>query len=178
VKKIIIPLVIILTMLCSTVFASAAPDPDVVIVNPASNSTVHSNNLLISVKITQPKSITVKLYEEKQRVNGTLGSVNINSLANGGGGINKSSLTSVLVTSDNFKSTNNLSFYTRQVNGVNPGLYRVQIETKNTGGQVIYTTNSYFAVRERATLEGNIFETPQSGTLQFLQGLLRSIFGN
>ena len=177
-KKYIITLVIILTMLCSTVFASAVSDPDVVLVNPAVNSTVYSNNLLISVKVTQPKSITVRLYEEKQMVNGTLSSVNINALANSNAAINRSSLTSTLITSENFSSNNNLSFYTKQVNGVNPGLYRVQIETKNANGKVIYTSNSYFAVREKVAVETNIFETPQSGTLQFLQSLLKSIFGN
>ena len=163
-KKYIITLVIILTMMCSTVFA---------------NSTIYSNNLLISVKMTQPKSITVKVYEEKQMVNGSLSSININTLANSKTSMNKSSFTPVLITTENFSSTKNLSFYTRQINDVNPGLYLIEIDTKDANGKVIYSNNSYFAVKEKAAaVEPNIFETPQSGTLQFLQGLLKTIFGN
>lgn len=178
-KKYIIAFVIILSMLCSTIFASAVPDSAVVLVNPVSNSTIHSNNLLISVKVTEPKTIKVKVFEEKQTANGTLSAVNVAvSIA----AMNKSNLESALVTTPaSFTCTNNLSFYTKQISNLNQGLYRIQIETVDSTGKVLYTNNSYVIVKDKepiANENSKIFETPQSGTLQFFQNVLKTIFGN
>ena len=179
-KKMIVTLMVILSLLFSTVVSYGASDPNVVLVNPASNSTVYSNNLLISVKLTQPKTIKVKVFEEKQMVNGTLSAVNISALTSSIGTLNSSSFTSVAkMIPATFTSTNNLSFYTKQINGLDPGLYRIQIDTIDTAGKTIYSTNSYVAVNEKTAEEdADIFETPQSGTMQFLQNLLKNIFGN
>ena len=94
-KKMIVTLMVILSLLFSTVVSYGASDPNVVLVNPASNSTVYSNNLLISVKLTQPKTIKVKVFEEKQMVNGTLSAVNISALTSSNGTLSSSSFTSV-----------------------------------------------------------------------------------
>lgn len=178
-KKLFVTLVFILTLLCGTAVASAAPDPNVMLVNPAPNSTVFSNNLLISVKLTQPKTIKVTVYEEKQQVNGTLSAVNVNTLTMSNGAINSASFTPVPITMPaTFSSTNNLSFYTKQVNNLKPGLYRIQIETLDSANKATHTNNSYVVVKEKAEEEAKIFDTPQSGTMQFLQNLLKTIFGN
>lgn len=177
-KKFIVVLTVVLSLLCSTAVASAATDPNVVLVNPKANSTVTSNSLLISVKITQPKTIRVSVFEEMQIVNGTLSAININTLTTTNGSINSSSFTPVSVMEPaRFESKNNLSFYTKQIN-VKPGLYLIQIETLNADGKAAYTNNSYVVVKEKTLeSEGKIFETPQSGTMQFLQNLLKTIFG-
>jgi len=155
VKKFVIAIVVSLVMLFSTVIASAAPDSAVILINPVSNSTVYSNNLLISVKITQPKTIKVRVYEE-----------------------NTSNSTPVL-NGANFTTTNNLSFYTKQINNVSPGLYRIRIDTIDSTGTVTHTSTSYVAVKERsAAADAKVFEAPQSGTLQFLQNVIKTIFGN
>lgn len=178
-RKLIVVLTVVLSLLCSTVVASAAADPNVVLVNPKANSAVTSNNLLISVKITQPKIIRVSVFEEKQIVNGTLSAVNINTLTTTNGSINSASFTPVSVMEPaKFESKNNLSFYTKQIN-VKPGLYLIQIETLNADGKAAYTNNSYVVVKEKTQeAEVKIFETPQSGTMQFLQNLLKTIFGD
>lgn len=177
-RKMITVLIIVLSMLCSTVFASAAGDPNVTLVNPVSNSTVYSTNLLISVKLTQPKTIKVSVYEEKQMVNGTWSAVNVNTLTTSNGSINNTNLKSVpLKAFPAYSSSNNLSFYTQQVNNLKPGLYRIQIDTLDSAGKKTNTNNSYVVVKEKAE-EEKIFETPQSGTMQFLQNLLKTIFGN
>ncbi len=166
-------------MLCSTVVSSAAADPNVVLVNPVANSTVTSSNLLISVKLTQPKTIEVTVFEEKQMVNGTLSAVNVNALSTSSGSINSASLTPVAVTLPaRFTSTNNLSFYTKQVNNLKPGLYKIQIETLDASNKPTHTNNSYVFVKEKTEEGAKIFDTPQSGTMQFLQNLLKTIFGN
>lgn len=178
-RKLLVVLTIVLSMLFSTTVASAASDPNVILINPAFNSTVYSNNLLISVKLSQPRTIKVSVYEEKQVVNGTLSAVNVSTLTTSNGSINNASFTSVPVTAATFTSKNNLSFYTKQVNNLKPGLYRIQIDTLDGSESVTYTSNSYVAVKEKAEeAEAKIFDTPQSGTMQFLQNLLKTIFGD
>lgn len=179
-KKLIAVLTVILTLLCGTIVSSAAGNPNVVLVNPASNSTVYSNNLLISVKLTQPVTIEVTVFEEKQIVNGTYSAINVNALTTSNGSINSSSFKSIAVTAPaTFTSTNNLSFYTKQVNNLKPGLYKIQIDTLDSARKTVYTNNSYVVVKEKTDEEAaKIFDTPQSGTMQFLQNLLKTIFGN
>jgi len=178
-KKMVIVLVVVLSLMFGTTVAHAEEDPNVVLVNPASNSTIYSNNLLISVKLTQPKTIKVSVFEEKQIVNGTLSAVNVNTLTTTKGSINNASLTSVPVTSATFTSKNNLSFFTKQVNNLKPGLYRIRIDTLDGSLNAVYTSDSYVAVKEKTEeAEAKIFETPQSGTMQFLQNLLKTIFGD
>jgi hypothetical protein len=177
-KKLITVLTIVLTLLCSTVFSFAAEDPNVMLVNPASYSNVYSNNLLISVKITQPKTIRVSFYEEMQMVSGTLAAVNITTQTTGSS-LSSSGFYDVAETSGTFTSTNNLSFYTKQVNNLSPGLYKIQIDTLDSSNKVIYSTSSYVSVKEKTvTSEEKILDSPQSGTMQFLQNLLKTIFGD
>lgn len=179
-RKIVVMLMVAISILFSTVPANAAADPNVMLVNPAPLSTVYSNNLLISVKLTQPKKIKVTVYEEKQIVNGTPTAVNVNTLTVSNGSVNASNLKSYIIGAPaEFVSTNNLSFFTKQVNGLKPGLYRITIDTIDSSGEVLYTNNSYFAVKEKTeAADTKIFETPQSGTMQFLQNLLKTIFGD
>lgn len=179
-KKIMMVLIVVLSMLCSTVFSSATGDTSVVLVNPVSYSTVFSNNLLISIKLTEPKSIKVSVFERKQMVNGTLSAVNISSLTTSNGSVNTTDFASIpILAADPFKSSNNLSFYTKQINGLSPGLYQIRIQTLDAAGSVISTKDSYVAVKEKKTEEDSkVLETPQSGTMQFLQNLLKTIFGD
>lgn len=178
-RKLMVVLTIVLTLLCSTVFASAATDPNVVLINPKANNAVTSNNLLISVKLTQPKTIRVSVFEEMQIVNGTYSAVNIKTLTTTNGSINSSSFKPFSVMEPaKFESNNNLSFYTKQI-PVKPGLYLIRIETLNADNNVAYTNNSYVVVKEKTEeAEAKVFETQQSGTMQFLQNLLKNIFGN
>ncbi|QOX64788.1 hypothetical protein FRZ06_16260 [Anoxybacterium hadale] len=180
-KKLVVVLMVVLSILFSTVTANAAADPNVMLVNPAPLSTVYSNNLLISVKLTQPKKIKVTVFEEKQIVNGTPTAVNINTLIISNGSVNSANLKPSLIgIPAEFASTNNLSFYTQQINGLTPGLYRIKIDTIDAASSaVLYSSNSYFAVQEKTEeADTKIFETPQSGTMQFLQNLLKTIFGD
>lgn len=168
----------VLTLLCSTSGVYAARDPHVFLVNPVSNSTVYTNNLLISIKLTEPKTIKVKVWEEKQIVNGTLAAVNVSTLTTTNGSVNTSGFTEVIVdTALPFTSKNNLSFYTKQVSVPGPGLYKIQIDTLDDANKVKATNNSYVVVKEKVTEEAKIFDAPQSGTMQFLQNLLKNIFG-
>lgn len=180
-KKLLVTLILIMTMVFSGVTVYATSDSSVVIVNPVARSTVYSNNLLVSVKITKPQTIRVTVYEEQQVVNGTLSAVNINRLVTSNGTVTKASFTPRQIgLPEDFTSTNDLSFYTKQVNDVTPGLYRVKVEVLDGAGKVLSTLENHVAVKEKPaeTSDAKIFESPQSGTLQLLQNILKSIFGN
>lgn len=179
-KKLIAAMTVILVLLFSTVFSSAAEDPSVVLVNPVSNSTIYSSNLLISVKLTQPKTIKVSVFVAKQIVNGTTSAVSVSSISVTQAALNSANYTDTPVMEPvQFVSTNNLSFYTKQVNDLKPGLYKVQVDTLDGAGKAVYTSSSYVAIKEKVeTAEAKIIDTPQTGTMQFLQNLLQTIFGD
>ena len=56
-KRLTIIFILVMALFCMPLVSMAAGDPSVTLVNPASNSTVYSSNILLSVKITQPKTI-------------------------------------------------------------------------------------------------------------------------
>lgn len=179
-RKTIVALTMMLVMLASTVFASAAPDPYVVIVNPVPNSTIYNNDLLISVKVLQPKNISIKVYEERLIANGTTTAISVSTQASLAA-INSEDIRHTLIgEAQTFTSSNNLSFYTKRVNVTRPGLYMVQVDTLDKDGKVIYTKSSYVSVKEKeaVTEETKIFTTQQSGTMQILSNLLKTLFGN
>jgi hypothetical protein len=175
-RKLTMILTVFLCLLFSTIYSSAAENPNVVLVNPAAGSTVYSSNLLISVKLTQPTTIKVSVFEEKQAANGTSGAVSVNAPATSGA---LSSANSLPVTSPAiFASSGTLSFYTKQINGLKPGQYKIQIDTLDAAQNVVYTNSSHVTIKEKAEEEeAKIFDAPQSGTMQFLQNLLKTIFG-
>ena len=189
-------------MMFSTVFASAASDPAVTIVSPAVESVVNSDSLLISIKITKPETIKVSVFEEKQLVGEELKSVDVNNIetleaattatsssVSVDGAVTTTSVTASGVTTkfvseevmvpETFTSTNTLSFYTKQLNNVTPGLYKVKVDTIDAEGKALYSTENLVVVKGVANEaeKTDLFETNQSGISQFLQNLLKSIFG-
>lgn len=174
-KKIMILLVMIITLLCGTIFAFAESDPAVVIVSPVHKSEMYANSLLISIKITQPKTIRVKVFEEKKLVDEELKPILAADWKKENGTIEAESVE--FLPEEDFTCTNTLSFYTKQINEVKPGTYRVQVDTIGNEGKKLFTSYSLVIVSDKDKEEtSTIFETSQSGTLQFLQNLLQSIF--
>lgn len=198
----LIAVMLVLMMMFSTVFASAASDPNVTIVSPAVESVVNSDSLLISLKITKPETIKVSVFEEKQLVGEELKSVDVNnietlqaattatasSVTTDGvavaSGVTASGVTAKFVSKEvmvpeTFTSTNTLSFYTKQLNNVTPGLYKVKVDTIDAEGKVLYSTENLVVVKGVASEaeKTDLFENTQSGISQFLQNLLKSIFG-
>lgn len=174
-RKYFIPMVVVFVMMFTTTFAFAATDPNVTIVSPVSQSTITANNLLISVKLTQPKtSIRVNVYERKEMVGGVLKSINLDTLSETNIPDLEELKPVAVMTTAAFTCTNNLSFYTKQID-IKPGIYEVRVETVDSAGKVKYTSYSYVGVKENKE-NSELFETEQSGTFQFLQNVLKSIF--
>ena len=167
-KKLIVPFLLVLALLFSTSAVFAAADPAITIVNPAADTTVTSTNLLISVKIAKQETVKVSVLQEKiTAVTSSTGAVT-----------NKVSYTAIL-DGDSFTSKTNLSFYTKKLENVSPGNYKVKVETLDKDGKVAYVTEQTVSVKEKAgTTDAAIFNSNQSGTVTFLQNLLKSIFGN
>lgn len=151
--------VIVLSFSASTVFATqASPNPNVIIVNPVSGSTVYSDHLLVSVKLTAPTTINVTVTPE----------------------LSEQSVTteSAIVITDSFTSTTNLSFFTRKVDNVTPGEYRITVDTIDSEEQVIFSNSSPVEIKakEDDPAERQDSEPNQSGAANFLRSLLRLIF--
>jgi len=183
-RKYMIAVLLIVMMLLSTVVSFAASDSTVTIVNPTAGSTIYSTNLLVSVKVAQPKTIRVKVTEEKKKINDNYYSTTIDEIqkAEQAREAGKPASTFVSITleeADTYVSQNYLSFYTKRFEKVTPGTYRIRVETL-LNGQVIYSSESLVMMKEKPveTTTAKIFSSYQSGATQFLQNLLKSIFGN
>ena len=198
----IIAIVLVMMLMFSTVFAAAASDPNVTIVSPSVESVVNSDSLLISIKITKPETIKVSVFEEKQLVGDQVKSVDVNNIetlqaatsATSSGvtaagevtstsvtssGVSTSFISEEIMEAETFTSTNTLGFYTKQINNVTPGLYKVKVDTIDAEGKVLYSTQNLVVVKgvAKEAEKTDLFESNQSGISQFLQNLLKSIFG-
>ena|GEM_PF-573844 len=191
---IIISVILTLCMVFSTSTASAASDPAVTVVNPVSGSTIYSNSLLISVKLTAPETIKVNLYKQvKHDATGTPVAITYDewerhkeelaAIASGSATITAPSITALngwVMEPVVFSSTSDLSFFTKKVENLSYGIYKISIDTIAADGSVIYNTSQYVILKEKAAAPEpvNVFQNSQTGTVNFLQNLLRSIFGN
>ena len=171
-------------------------------VSPAVESVVNSDSLLISLKITKPETIKVSVFEEKQLVGEELKSVDVNNIETlqaattatassvttdgvavassvTASGVTAKFVSEEVMVPETFTSTNTLSFYTKQLNNVTPGLYKVKVDTIDAEGKVLYSTQNLVVVKgvAKETEKTDLFESNQSGISQFLQNLLKSIFG-
>lgn len=197
-------IIITLIIMCSSVaFAGAAA-----IVSPASNTIIYSDSFLVSVKIAEPKTIRVTIYEQKDLINDQLVSVNVTNIkaedlaliakgpappVTAEAAVTEATVSTVATLSDGtavkeytpvviseatmYTCTGPLGFYTKQIDNVKPGLYKIQVETLNASTEVTEKINSFVAVKVKPVTEKtNLFETPQTGALQFLQTLLKNIF--
>ena len=181
-RKLLISLIMIIMLLSSTSFAFATSDPNVVVVNPEQFSTVYSDSLLVSIKVLQPKTIKVSFYEEKQLVNNVATSVDVRNFKIASDLPKLSELKSTLVYgADTFTCTNNLSFYTKQIEKLTPGLYRLQINTVNYAGDVTNETSKYVVIKDKQSepvATSAIFNAEQPSTLQIIQNFFKNIFGS
>lgn len=183
-RKYVIALMLMMIMLFSTVSSFAASDPAVTIVNPTAASTTYSTNLLISIKVAKPATIRVKVTEEKKKVNDVLYATTIDEILKSEQARRDGKAAATIVSvpvgePEVYTSTNNLSFYTKKYEKITPGVYRIKVETLSAG-QVLYTGENLVTMKEKEIeeSEAKIFSTSQSGATQFLQNLLKTIFGN
>jgi predicted Mrr-cat superfamily restriction endonuclease len=78
-----------------------------------------------------------------------------------------------------FTSTGDLAFFTKKVENLGAGIYKIKIDTLDKDEKIIYSQDQIVFVKEKAAqpVKPSVFENSQPGTVSFLQNLLRSIFG-
>ncbi len=177
-KRLVMIFTVLAVLFCNIVFVAAASDPAVTIVSPSQSVT--GSNLLISVKMTAPKTIKVYCYEEKEKVGDTL--VSIDPTAVSEENFSAKTLVSVSVmTPETFEGTGSLQFYNKQINDITPGLYRIKVEVLDKSKTVTASSTLRALVIPKdsdASSGSEIFQSQQSGALQWVQNLLKSIFKN
>lgn len=170
-KRAFLAILLVLTLVLGSaamVFADA--DPNVSIVNPSADTTVYSSNLLVSVKVTKVETITVEVAKESTvtttsaAVDGTIETKTVKNYT-------------AIADKESFASTSTLSYYTKKFENVTPGTYKITVNTLDADGKVAYSTSHLVKVAVKETTDAAVFNTTQSGTLTFLQNLLKTIFG-
>ncbi len=157
-RKIVALIVMAAMLLVNTSFAFAAADPYITIVNPANETTITSGNLLVSVKISKKATVKVSLYKNT--------------------GTDAAPAWQAVFANDSFTTKSNLSFYTRKVENVSSGKYRIKVDTIGSNGTAVYSTYSNVTVKEKAGADEKAVFNSNTGAATFLQSLLQSIFGS
>ncbi|QHI72282.1 hypothetical protein [Aminipila terrae] len=177
-KKCILTFILILTLVFGSVSMSfSAVDQDVTIVNPVNCSSVTSSNLLVSIKITQPKTIKVYVYEVRKSTGETtsvaLGESDMKAIVQGTYGDSGALTYTPWVAGESFTSVNKLSFYTKNLENRSPGVYMIRVDTMYQN-RAVYSRRCYVTIKSKD--ESKLFDSSQSGTAAFLQNLIKSIF--
>jgi len=176
VRKCMPALIVALLLLIQTSAVFAEPNPDVSIVNPVAGRTIYSDNLLVSVKITAASSVKVYVTQEFKVVNGENTTVGLDEYQKA----DKSETAGVAVGSaESFTSVNNLSFYTKKVEDVKPGIYKITVDTVDAEGKVIYTNSNLVEIMDKGANPEDpavLDSQQQSAAALFLKNLLKIIF--
>ena len=156
-KKVLIAFAVILCLIVNTlpVFAATSlhRDPYITIVSPTQDAVMKNGKVLVSVKMTAPRTIKMSLYKE-------------------------SNSSHTLIKSDKYSSSKSLSYYTRQLTGLTPGVYCINISTLNSAGKAIYASEIYVKVQKQSssTVKVDVFNSQNSST-SFWASLLKKLLG-
>ena len=101
-------------------------DPYITIVSPTQDAVMKNGKVLVSVKMTAPRTIKMSLYKE-------------------------SNSSHTLIKSEKYSSSKSLSYYTRQLTGLTPGVYCINISTLNSAGHAIYASEIYVKVQKQSS---------------------------
>lgn len=150
------------------------------VVSPVPNSVVYSDSILVSVKVNEKATIKVTVYEEKSKdSSGNLISTDVSKMTTKDlESLDLSKYTdSVYSAAVTYTNEGEIGFYTKQLSGVKPGLYRVKVDTLNDKGDSVATVSSLVAVNQKEEKqEQNIFQNQRTTGLQLIQNLIKKIF--
>ena len=156
-RKALIALAVVVCLIFSTLPAFAATslskDPNIVVVSPTKTAVMKTGTVLVSVKMTAPRTIRMSLYEETKSGRS-------------------------LIRTEKYSSSRSLSYYTRQLTGLDPGVYCVNISTLNSAGSAIYASEIYVKVQKRTsdTVKVDVFNS-QNSSSSFWATLLKKLLG-
>ncbi|MDR2132520.1 MAG: hypothetical protein LBP30_04150 [Clostridiales Family XIII bacterium] len=163
----------------SASFSFAAPDPAVTLVNPSENEPIVTNNFLISVKVTQVgKILNVSAYELQKKTDDGWVIAQTDELEEYDKKDDDEKRLLPIMETESFESKGVVSFFTYKVEDIAPGVYMIRIDTVDADGAVLFGKEYRILVKEQTEEESKVFETPKSGTSQFIQNLLNKLFKN
>ena len=156
-RRVLIALTVIICLIFTTLPAFAATslprDPNITIVSPTKDAVMKTGTVLVSVKMTAPKSIRMSLYEE-------------------------TTSSRKLIKTERYSSSKSLSYYTRQLTGLDPGIYCINISTLNSAGNAVYASEIYVRVQKKTSdsVKVDVFNS-QNSSSSVLASLLKKLFG-
>jgi hypothetical protein len=160
-------------------FSFAAADPAVTLVNPSENEPIVTNNFLISVKVTQAgKFLKINAYELQQKSGAEWSLVQTEELEEYDKKKDDEKRLVPIMDEERFESKGAVSFFTRKVEDIAPGVYMIRIDTTDANDAVLFDKEYRILVKEKTEEESKVFETQKSGTSQFIQNLLNKLFKN
>ena len=180
-------LILVFAMLATgIVFADAAA-----IVSPAANSIVYTDSLLVSVKVTELKTIRVSVYAEKVVSGDKLVNADVSKFTEADlkAAAGSGKYTDVLLgEAATYTNTVEIGFYTKQI-AVTPGLYKVKAETLETVMEwpegatepvekiiVTETKSSLVAVKKKPVEEKpQVFQNNSTGAVTFIRKILKGL---
>lgn len=162
---------IVFMLVMGSIMPAFASANDYTIISPrvSTAGVTYCDNLLVSIKVAQGKTLRISLYNyPKFGADGNLNTITTDTFSE-----------KVLVgAASDFRSGNQVNFYTNQVNSISPGLYSIKVDILNSSGAVISSENNYFIVKgKQAAPSTDLFEAQPSSTMQFFQGLFKNLFG-
>ena len=181
-------LILVFAMLATSfVFADAAA-----IVSPAANSIVYTDSLLVSVKVTELKTIRVSVYAEKVVSGDKLVNADVSKFTEADlkAAAGSGTYTDVLLgEAAEYTNTVEIGFYTKQIS-VQPGLYKIKAETLETVMEwpegatepvekviVTETKSSLVAVKKKPVEEKKqVFQNNSTGAVTFIRKILKGLF--
>ena len=185
----IVSMILVFAMLATgLVFAADAA----AIVSPAANSIVYTDSLLVSVKVTELKTIRISVYAEKVVSGDKLVTPDVSKFTEADlkAAAGSGKYTDVLLgEAAEYTNTVEIGFYTKQIS-VTPGLYKIKAETLETVMEwpegatepvektiVTETKTSLVAVKKKPVEEKKqVFQNNSTGAVTFIRKILKGLF--
>ena len=173
VKKTLLALVLALLLCLSSATVIFAADDDAYsVISPQTSETgiTYCDNLLISVKSTENTALRFTLYSYPNYTKVSSLDLVPASVFN---------VRSQAGPSEDFTGGEGVSFYTRQVNDIQPGMYGLKIEKFDEEGNVASVNQKYFIIESSSSKDSAaIYESQSSASrVMFIQNVFRSLFG-
>ena len=183
----IVSLILVFAMLSTgIVFADAAA-----IVSPAANSIVYTDSLLVSVKVTELKTIRVSVYAERVVSGDKLVNADVSKFTEADlkAAAGSGKYTDVLLgEAATYTNTVEIGFYTKQI-AVSPGLYKVKAETLETVMEwpegatepvekiIVTETKSSLVAEKKKPVEEKpqVFQNNSTGAVTFIRKILKGL---
>ena len=165
---------------CTSVAYAVDKDPAVTLISPPEKEAIVADNLLISIKVTQPGRVLKISAGALQVKSGDIFvAVKAGELEDFDNKKDDEKQIVPILETKTFESKGFVSFFTHRIEEITPGIYVITVNTVNSAGEVVYSKKANIQVREKTEEETKIvFDSLKPGPSLFLQNLLSKIFKN